>query len=119
MLNQRIIDLRKLHGLTQSDLAKRIHISASAVSSYERGRRSPDLSILVALAQEFDVTTDYLLTGVPHSERDVATAKEVLINKMKNADFIHNVLQYNRRDNEEMLDLLMLSIVIERSQTAI
>ena len=86
MLNQQIVELRKLRGLTQADLAKRIHTSAAAVSSYERGRRSPCLAVLIALAQEFGVTTDYLLTGVPASEQDITTAKELLVNQLQKSD---------------------------------
>lgn len=44
-------------------MARRLNISASAVGMYEQGRREPSIDMLVALAKEFGVTVDYLVTG--------------------------------------------------------
>lgn len=63
MLGTRIALCRKAHGLSQSGLADRLHISSSAVGMYEQGRREPPCDILIALSRELDVTVDYLLTG--------------------------------------------------------
>ena len=63
MIGVRIAMLRCAHGLSQAELACRLHISASAVGMYEQGRRAPSLQLLVQLAKELGVTTDYLLTG--------------------------------------------------------
>ena len=63
MLGLRIAVLRVEKGLSQAELAKRIGVSTSAVGMYEQGRREPSLVLLVCLAQELGVTTDYLLTG--------------------------------------------------------
>ena len=63
MLGIRIAILRISKGWSQAELARRIGVSASAVGMYEQGRREPSLSLLVRIAQEFGVTTDYLLMG--------------------------------------------------------
>ena len=63
MLGLRIAILRVEKGWSQAELAKRIGVSASAVGMYEQGRREPSLALLVCLAQEFGVTTDFLLMG--------------------------------------------------------
>ena len=63
MLGTRIAALRKQAGLTQAALAERLHISPAAVGMYEQGRREPPCDVLIALAGEFGVTVDYLLTG--------------------------------------------------------
>ena len=55
--------LRAEKGWSQAELARRIGVSTSAVGMYEQGRREPSLNLLVRLAQEFGVTTDYLLMG--------------------------------------------------------
>ena len=47
--------------LTQAELAKELNISRDAVSSYESGRRQPDLNLLVKIAAFFGVSVDYLL----------------------------------------------------------
>lgn len=63
MLGIRIAVLRIEKGLSQAELARRLCISASAVGMYEQGRRMPSLDLVVRLAREFSVTTDYLLIG--------------------------------------------------------
>lgn len=65
LLGRRIAALRQKAGWTQAELARRIHVSTSAVGMYEQGRRVPAVPILVALSQEFEVTTDYLVSGYP------------------------------------------------------
>ena len=53
--------LRKEKGLTQKQVADRIGLAISAVSSYESGSRYPSYDILIKLAHIFHVSTDYLL----------------------------------------------------------
>lgn len=63
MLGKRIANLRRRVGLSQAELAGRLHISPSAVGMYEQGRREPPRDVLVNMAREFGVTVDYLFTG--------------------------------------------------------
>ena len=63
MLGKQIESLRRKKGWSQAELARRLHISPSTVGMYEQGRREPPIDILIAMAQEFDVTIDYLITG--------------------------------------------------------
>ena len=73
MLGMRIAILRISKGWSQAELARRIGVSASAVGMYEQERREPSLGLLVRLAQELGVTTDYLLMGeMPDSDPSVA-----------------------------------------------
>lgn len=55
--------LRIKVGLSQQELAKILQISSSAISMYERGEREPDFKTLISIANYFNVTTDYLITG--------------------------------------------------------
>lgn len=57
----RIKDLRKERGLTQSDLAKVLKVSARTVGFYETCQRDPDTDTLKKMADFFDVSIDYLL----------------------------------------------------------
>lgn len=86
MLGNRIAALRKSRGLSQAELARRLQISASALGMYEQGRREPSLDMVVALASELEVTTDYLLTGIPTEHGDAnAWTKSVLAAVERNA----------------------------------
>jgi len=62
-MGNRIAQLRHKKGLSQAALGRKLGLSASAIGMYEQGRREPSISILVLLANEFGVTTDYLITG--------------------------------------------------------
>ena len=57
--------LRKAAGMSQTDLANRLHMTKSVVSYYELLERSPSPDVLIKLADIFHVTTDYLL-GITH-----------------------------------------------------
>ncbi|MDY6367121.1 MAG: helix-turn-helix transcriptional regulator [Clostridia bacterium] len=56
-----LIELRKINGLTQRDVATKLGISQPSYIRYENGKSEPTLSNLVKLADIFDVSTDYLL----------------------------------------------------------
>ena len=71
MLGMRIASLRQGCGLSQAELARRLHISPSTVGMYEQGRREPSVDTLVALSRIFGVSLDYLLSGQPETIRDV------------------------------------------------
>lgn len=58
-----IYALRKEHGLTQLQLAGKLHVSDKAVSKWERGGGCPDVSLLPGLAEVFGVNLEDLLSG--------------------------------------------------------
>lgn len=64
MLSKRIYFLRKKAGMSQAELAKVLNVTPSAEGMYEQGRRIPSVEILVCLSKIFDVSLDYLITGV-------------------------------------------------------
>lgn len=53
--------LRTENNLTQKQVADRIGLAISAVSSYESGTRYPSYEALIKLSRIFHVSTDYLL----------------------------------------------------------
>ena len=56
-----ITELRILNNMTQMELAEKLNYSNKTVSKWERGESSPDISVLVEIADLFDVTLDYLV----------------------------------------------------------
>lgn len=58
---QRIRDLREDSDLTQLELSKQLNISQRAYSHYEKGTRDIPTNILIAIADFYDVSVDYLL----------------------------------------------------------
>ena len=53
--------LRKTHDLTQDQIAEILHVSPQAVSRWETGATYPDINMLPAIANFFEVTIDELL----------------------------------------------------------
>ena len=48
-------------GLTQQQVAEGVGVSPQAINHYINGRREPDISTLIKLADFFNVTVDYLV----------------------------------------------------------
>ena len=63
MFGKRLKELRKKNLLTQSDLAKNVGISPSAIGMYEQGHREPDNHTLLKICDIFGVTADYLINS--------------------------------------------------------
>ena len=59
--SERLVYLRKSHKLTQKQLAAKIQLSELAIQNYEAERRKPAFDVILALANCFDVSVDYLL----------------------------------------------------------
>lgn len=60
-MGEKLRSLRIENRLTQKQVADRIGLAISAVSSYESGTRYPSYESLVKLSRMFHVSTDYLL----------------------------------------------------------
>ena len=61
MFNRRLKELRTENNLTQKQLANIIECNQSMITRWEKGECEPTAGIIIAFAQFFDVTTDYLL----------------------------------------------------------
>lgn len=57
----RFLELRKAKNLTQKQLATDLGLSEVAIQNYEAERRKPNHDVLIALADYFDVSIDYLV----------------------------------------------------------
>ena len=79
----RIKYLRKQIGMSQEELAERLHLeNRASISSYETNRRGLSGELAVAMAQELQTTTDYLLNGT-ETEDDFTEEAMSLIRKVK------------------------------------
>ena len=62
-------EIRKKRGLSQQKVAMDMNISREALSYYENGKRSPDISMLIALSDYFNVSIDYLIRGCEFDDK--------------------------------------------------
>ncbi len=86
MLGARIAALRRSAGWSQAELGQRLGVSPSAIGMYEQGRREPAGALLIAMADAFSVSTDYLLTGKPCSEPEEKAVSQALLHTLDTAD---------------------------------
>ena len=65
MLKDNLIQLRKLHKMTQEDLAEKVGVSRQAVAKWESGETAPDLEKARLIACAFGVSLDDLANYEP------------------------------------------------------
>lgn len=71
-LGNKLKQLRIDKGFSQTDLAKRINVTKSMISSYENSMRLPSYDVLLKIARCFHVSTDYLLGVTSKKTLDVS-----------------------------------------------
>lgn len=75
---------RKRKGYTQKQLAEKLNISDKTVSKWETGNGFPEVSLLIPLCSELDITVNELLCGERVSEEDyIRKAEENMVNMIK------------------------------------
>lgn len=62
-MGSRLVKARTNAGLTQSEVAERLHVSAQAISLWERDENAPDIMKLPDLSKLYKVTIDWLVSG--------------------------------------------------------
>lgn len=82
-----ITELRLLNSMTQIELAEKLNYSDKTISKWERAESSPDISVLVEIADLFGVSLDYLV----RTENIEETVKK---NKQKETKYNRKVISY-------------------------
>lgn len=67
-----MLQLRKLHNLTQEDVAEKVGVSRQAVAKWESGETMPDLEKSRLLAETFGVSLDDLANFEPDKNLNVS-----------------------------------------------
>jgi len=88
--------LRKQHNLSQQKLADILHISQQSVYKYENGITSPDWETLMAMADYFETSVDYLIdyTDIPHKIEPVTDS-------MLNSDETEMITGYRKLSSNQ------------------
>ena len=109
---ERIKQLRKKKGLSQSELAELIGVKNNTVSTWERGTRKPDFEALNLLSDYFEVSFEYILGSSDKEEARVKPTQEELDSLALSAladELYDNVKKYCRLStkSQKMIDALI------------
>ena len=99
-------NLRKEKGLTQEDLAEHFCVSSRTVSRWETGSNMPDLSMLIELADFYEVDIREIIDGERKSETMDSETKDTL---KKVAEYTE---QENKRHKAKMIDAMASSAIL-------
>lgn len=81
-----IAERRKSKGYTQRQLSDILRISDKTISKWECGNGFPEVSLLLPLCEELDISVNELLTGERVSDNDYRNkAEETMVNLVKEA----------------------------------
>ena len=81
IIGENITELRKQNNLTQQDLANLLVYSDKSISKWERGESTPDIEVLLKIAELFKVDINYLLTPISDEEKQ----KRIKIENKRNS----------------------------------
>ena len=91
-------ELRKEKNLTQEQLAEKLGVSGRTVSRWETGSNMPDISILIEIAEFYDVSIPELVSGERKSENMDEESKNVVesLSDYADADKIKTIKDIRR-----------------------
>lgn len=75
IIAKNIYELRVAKGMTQLELAEKLHYSDKSVSKWEKGDSLPEITTLVSIAEIFEVNLDYFVKEHTITEEPVENKK--------------------------------------------
>ena len=97
--SERVKELRKEKGMTQTDLAAHVHVTKGTVSTWETGSRMPGFTKLDDLCEAFDCRMDYLIGATDVRTRRIPPKEEEDVRKHNIEDSLTDfALKYARLD---------------------
>ncbi|WP_394267804.1 helix-turn-helix domain-containing protein [Limosilactobacillus vaginalis] len=80
MIGDKIHELRSIHRLSQTELAKALHVSQQVITKWENNKSEPSSSAVNDLASYFNVSSDYLLgrTSSKLPEKDLSPNQKLI-----------------------------------------
>lgn len=96
LLGKRLQQMREQLSMSQTDFAKALGLSRSAVSMYERGRREPSFDLVVMMAVVLCTTPSYLLGWI--DDPNPMYGKSFKQIEDENPDILAKRLEYEKEE---------------------
>lgn len=74
---ERLTNLREKIGLSQSEVARRLDVNRTTINAYEQNEIKPSLNKLIALADLYHTSTDYILGRTRQEGRQYIDAQNL------------------------------------------
>ena len=106
---------RKTLGLTQRDLAVRLHVTDKAVSKWERGMSYPDVTLLEPLAAALDLTVEELMACRRQEIAEQKGAEETMRNLL---DISRDSVRKERRRSWKRIAAVLVLLAVTAAVVA-
>lgn len=84
MFKDNLKNLRKAKGLSQEELADRLHMVRQTISKWEKGLSVPDADMLIRLSEIFETSVSNLLS----SDLDIEAKEDLIVEKLEQLNFL-------------------------------
>lgn len=110
-MRERIKEIRKMNGLTQTEFGARIGVKGNTITGYENGLRTPSDAVILSICREFDINEEWLRAGTGRAKKELTREQEI-------ASFIGRLLADDSDDIKKRF-IAMLSELSENGWAAI
>jgi DNA-binding XRE family transcriptional regulator len=95
-IGQKILEVRRLSGMTQEQMAEKLHVTRQTISKWEMDNSTPDLESMICFCRLFGLSMDELLM---EKEEDAQHRREEGIS-------LQDLVQINKRNRQTTILLL-------------
>ena len=108
MFNENFRNFRKQRGLSQEELAERLHVVRQTVSKWEKGLSVPDADLLIRIAEILETTVSTLLGDTV----EVSDDKNIVVQKLEQLNIL--LAERNRRSCRiwKTVKVIIISIAV-------
>jgi putative transcriptional regulator len=108
MFSENLKNFRRQKGLTQEELAERLHVVRQTISKWEKGLSVPDADLLIRVAEIFETSVDTLLGETVELPDD----KNVVAQKLEQLNAL--LAERNRRSTLvwKTVSVILVSVIV-------
>lgn len=114
MFNIRLKELRNQKNMTQDELGKVLNVSGKTIGTWERDSRQPNIETINALANYFNVSTDYLL-GRKENSKTKNDGKQVDLTGIGQKEDEEKIFSYEGKEIPKQ-DLELIRRILETGE---
>lgn len=124
-LSENLQNLRKIHNISQEDLAEKLNVSRQAVSKWENGNGYPETEKIITICEIFDCSMDELVKGkISNDIKSEKTQYDLVMSNcakgislgvaliLLGASIMLTILGFSSMENEEQYALIGIIAIL-------